>query len=136
MGLNIPVRRPDWRKTLIDYLVEVDSAPFRPGKHDCALFCSGAVRAMTGHDCARGWRGYRTLKAGQKKLAENGIKDWWDMLDDRACEASQMRLGDIAVVEHEGALAGGVCLGANIAVVTPSGRGLVQLSCAVKGFHI
>lgn len=134
MGLDIPARLPGWRKALTAYLAQVDGVKFRPGKHDCALFCAGAVKAMTGFDGARGWRGYRTLNEGQKRLASDGFAEWWDMLADR--ETKEVRIGDVAVVKHDDALAGGICLGSQIAVVTPAGRGLVPYGQIIRGYRI
>lgn len=68
-------KRDDYRTRLAAYVASVAGQPFRPRKHDCALFAAGAVEAMTGVDHARGLRGYRTLEKGRAKLAEKGFAD-------------------------------------------------------------
>lgn len=136
MGLIIPPRLPKWRGLLSNYLIEVDGVAFRPGKHDCALFCAGAVRAMTGFDAAKGWRGYRTLKEGGKRLQQAGYESWWDMIADRECDTSQLNIGDVALVEQDEELAGGICIGSHIAVLAPSGRTSVRLGQSVRAFKI
>lgn len=136
MGLIIPKRKPDWRSRLTGYLAAHSATPFKPGKFDCALFCAGAVQAMTGFDAARGWRGYRTLDAGFRKLESAGFENWWDMLAGRECDPASLLIGDVAIVKHGDVLAGGICAGATIRICTPTGQGMVPRSAAVKGYRI
>lgn len=136
MGLIIPDRLPDWRTRLTKYLAGVYGVKFRPGKMDCALFCAGGVEAMTGFDAARGWRGYRTLSEGRKRLSEEGFDEWWDMIADRKCEVSALRVGDLAVIPTGDDFAVGFCMGARINAVGPRGMGVLRLSDAVQGYRI
>ena len=61
---------------LIAHAADASVRPFRPGRHDCALFAAGWVKIATGRDFARGWRGrYRSLRRGQELLAGVGFAD-------------------------------------------------------------
>lgn len=42
-------RKADWIDRLVGYLESVNRTPFEWGKHDCFLFCMGAVDAMRGN---------------------------------------------------------------------------------------
>lgn len=136
MGLTIPPRRSDWRAKLTGYVLSAEGQGFRPGKLDCALFCAGAVEAMTGFDGARGWRGYRTLSEGQKRLVKAGFNDWWDMIADREIGADRVGIGDIALVPAGDELAAGICMGVDVVVVGPDGRGLVRADQIKRGFRV
>ena len=137
MAVTIPNRLPDWRHRFNAYLAATEGVPFRPGKHDCALFCAGGIKALTGFDPARGWRGYRTLAGGQKKLAKAGYANWWDMLEN--CEhtdPSKARVGDVVLAEGDGDFAGGLCLGLHIKVLGINGAALLPRSAIVRSFGI
>lgn len=59
-------RQPDWEDRLNTYLDRVKEDTFEWGKHDCALYSAGAVKAMTGHDPAADLRDTYTDEAGAK----------------------------------------------------------------------
>lgn len=63
------IRFPDWEARLAAYLEPLRAREFRWGSLDCATFCAGAVKAMTGHDPMRGLRGYRS-EAGALQVLE------------------------------------------------------------------
>lgn len=132
------MRLPDWRGRLAAYLDETARTAFRPGKHDCALFAAGAVHAMTGTDHAKGWRGYRTLAEGRKRLAEKGYADHIALIADTLEEIppSLAAAGDLAIVEGDDDAALGVVLGEMISVLRPDGRGLVPLTDAKRAFRV
>lgn len=133
-------RLPNWRGQLTAYLADVAHTPFRPGKHDCALFVSGAVLAMTGVDLARGWRGYRTLREGQKKLVDAGYSGLLDLAARSFMEVptSFASVGDIA------ALPGGVMTGETLGIVQgegvfclcPQGMVVVDRMTAIRAFRV
>ena len=132
------MRLHDWRGRLAAYLDQTARLPFAPGRHDCALFAAGAVEAMTGIDHAKGWRGYRTLKAGRKKLAEAGYADHIALIADKLDEIPPAfaAAGDLAVVDGDEDAALGVVLGEMVAVLRPDGRGLVPLTEAKRAFRV
>jgi hypothetical protein len=129
-------RHPDWQARLVAYVVPMMSAPFSPGRVDCALFAAGGVKAMTGKDFARGFRGYRTLRAGLKKLREKGFADHVALAAARLPEVTHegqpapamAQVGDVAVVETEEGPALGLVQGEAVYVMGPAGLGLVPLT--------
>lgn len=131
-------RRSDWKTRLTAYVVGVMQSPFKYGRNDCALFCAGAVKAMTGKDYARGWRGYRSLTAGMKKLKAAGYTDHIDLAAEFFSEVpvSFAQPGDLAVVPGDEDRALGVVQGEMIYVLTPEGVGLVPLLSAERAFRV
>jgi hypothetical protein len=132
-------RTTDWRARLIDYLARAHSAPFRPGQHDCALFASGAVAAMTGVDLATHWRGrYRSIRGGLRVLRAEGYADHIALtdalLDD--CPVSLAQVGDLAAVPGPDGLALGVVQGARVYVLRPEGLATVDLLAACKAWRV
>lgn len=55
-------RRIDWQRRLNEYLVKVSGKTFRYGRFDCCIFISGAVKAMTGVDPMKEFRGQYTSR--------------------------------------------------------------------------
>lgn len=106
-------RLTDWEPRLVRFLVAQMQAPFAYGRVDCALFAAGAVQAMTGVDLAEGFRGYRSLKAGLKKLQEAGFSDHISLAASllEECPPAFAHRGDVVVVEGEGGPALGICQG-------------------------
>ena len=121
---------------LIAYAAEAGARPFRPGRHDCALFAAGWVKIATGQDLARGWRStYRSLKRGQRLLEDAGFADHVD------CAAAQLpeiapafaQVGDLAVLEDD---AFGINAGEMIYCLKPQGLGLVPRGTMRRAFAV
>ena len=133
------MRRPDWREALTAYLIETAGVPFAEGQNDCALFAAGAVKAMTGQDFARGFRGYRTTKGGLKKLMAKGFEDHVALAASVLEEIPPAfaQVGDVAVVPgDDGTDALGIVQGEMIYVSAPTGRALVPLTSATRAFRV
>ena len=134
-------RLPDWRARLADYLETVARAPFRPGRHDCALFVAGGIRAMTGHDPAAAFRGrYRTLAEGHALLEAEGL-DLVALAESLLPEVPPIMAwpGDVAILRDQaGAPAFGLVQGALIYVLHPgeAGLGLAPLTQAERAFRV
>lgn len=131
------MRHPDWQTRLASYLAEVRELPFSYGFHDCALFVAGAVKAMTGDDPARGWRGYRSHAAGIRKLRAAGYEDHVARAASLFAEVPVVDAmpGDIAVVATETGPALGIVQGRLIYLVTPEGLGLRPRGDAQRVFR-
>lgn len=131
-------RRDDWRSQLTAYIVAQMRAPFAYGRNDCALFAAGAVKAMTGKDLARGFRGYRSLKEGHQKLKDKGFGDHIALVESLLPEVSVSfaQAGDIAVVNDRDGPALGVVQGEAIYVLRRDGIGLVDLLKAERAFRV
>jgi len=132
-------RHQDWEVRLVEYVVPLMGADFQFGRLDCALFASGAVQAMTGADLARGYRGYRSMATGLRKLREAGHEDHIALAASLLEEVpvAMAHRGDIAVVEGDEGPALGVVQGEMIYVLRPSGGvGLVFLTDALRAFRV
>lgn len=132
-------RLPDWRERLYRYVMAVMNDPFRPGRHDCALFAAGAVEAMTGTDLAADWRGkYRSMAASRKLLAERGYDDHEavcrEMLPEVAPSFAQV--GDIAVVEQDEGKALGIVQGEVIYCLHVGGSAIVPRERMVRAYRV
>ena len=121
---------------LITYASEAGARPFRPGRHDCALFAAGWVKLMTGRDLARGWRSrYRSLKRGQTLLEEVGFADHVALAAAHLPEIAPAfaQPGDLAVLEDD---AFGIVAGEMIYCLRPDGLGLVPRGQMRRAFAV
>ena len=121
---------------LITYAYEARARPFRPGRHDCALFAAGWVKLATGQDHARGWRStYRSLKRGQQMLEEAGFADHVALAAAHLPEIAPAfaQVGDLAVLETQ---AFGIVAGEMIYCLKPQGLGLVPRSAMRRAFQV
>ena len=121
---------------LIAYAAEAGARPFRPGRHDCALFAAGWVKLATGQDLARGWRStYRSLRRGQQLLEEAGFADHIALAAAHLPEIPPAfaQVGDVAVLETQ---AFGIVTGEMIYCLKPQGLGLVPRSAMRRAFQV
>ena len=121
---------------LITYAADAGQRPFRPGRHDCALFAAGWVKVMTGQDFARGWRStYRSLKRGQQLLAEAGFEDHVALAAAHLSEVAPAfaQVGDIAILDDQ---AFGIVAGEMIYCLRTEGLGLVPRSAMLRAFKV
>lgn len=121
---------------LIAYAAEAGARPFRPGRHDCALFAAGWVKLSTGQDYARGWRStYRSLKRGQQLLEEAGFADHVGFAAAHLPEIAPAfaQIGDLAVLDDR---ALGIVAGEMIYCLKPQGLGLVPRGQMRRAFAV
>ncbi|WP_416914062.1 DUF6950 family protein [Seohaeicola sp.] len=121
---------------LIAYATEAGQRPFRPGRHDCALFAAGWVKIATGQDYARGWRStYRSLKRGQQLLEVAGFSDHVDFAAAHLPEIAPAfaQVGDLAVLDDQ---ALGIVAGEMIYCLKPQGLGLIPRSAMRRAFAV
>lgn len=133
------VRYPDWQVRLTAYLERCARQPFGWGEHDCALFVSGAIEAMTGVDPATGYRGsYGSLREGLKLLRRDGMADHMAAAANLLPEIppAYARAGDAAAVETEDGPALGLVQGPRIHVLRPDGLGHVSLLDATRAWRV
>lgn len=132
------MRKIDWQWHLQVYLEGVARSKFRPGKLDCALFTAGAVKAMTDMDYAKGWRGYKTLEAGRKKLSDAGFETHIEYAASLLPEVptSMAHAGDVAVVDTPEGPALGIVQGEYVYTVGLNGLGLTPRTSATRAFKV
>lgn len=131
-------RHADWEARLVEYLRPIMSTPFAYGRNDCALFVAGAIQAMTGADLARGFRGYRSLAAGQRILSDKGFSDHVALAAALLEEVppSMAQAGDVAVVSTDEGPALGLVQGECIYLLRRDGVGLLSILSAERAFRV
>jgi len=121
---------------LIAYAAEAGQRPFRPGRHDCALFAAGWLKLSTGKDYARGWRStYRSLKRGQQLLEDAGYTDHVAVAAAHLPEIAPAfaQVGDLAVLDDN---AFGIVAGEMIYCLKSDGLGLVPRGTMRRAFAV
>ena len=128
-------RHDDWQPRLMTYLSQVHAMPFLYGVHDCALFCAGAVEAMTGVDLADGHRGYTSRAAGIRKMRKAGFDNHVAYFAAHLTEVGPLdaQAGDLAVLEDA---AMGVVQGRGIYVLSAGRMATVSLLKAQRVLHV
>lgn len=132
-------RKDNWREELFKYVAASVREPYAPGKNDCALFSAGAVKAMTGVDLAKGWRGkYRTLAGGYKQLKKKGFDSLPELAAAHFPEipALMAQVGDLAVVDAPDGEALGVVQGARVWLRLEEGLGFQDITDVKRAFRV
>ena len=88
--------------TLEDYIDSRLSMPFEWGKNDCIIFCSEAIKVVTGIDHLRlekikRWNSPLQAKKTLKKLKINTMFDLWDARFRQIKNTNKLRDGDVGV---------------------------------------
>jgi len=131
------MRRDDWPERLHDYLALEHRFDWLT--NNCALFAAGAVLAMTGEDVAKEFRGIKTRLSMERKLRRiGGLTALCTACFGESIPILTARRGDIVIArvfvspptnvmigpdDEDGSLmdAVGVCLGAQVALLTETG---------------
>ncbi|WP_349304660.1 hypothetical protein [Pseudoalteromonas sp. BDTF-M6] len=95
-----------------DFITARTNMPFEWGINDCCLFVADWVECATGHDPAFGCRDAYSTQAGAfKHIFKLGFKDVRSVFKDRLntpVPVHYARRGDLALVEDNGELIGGI----------------------------
>lgn len=136
-------RKEDWPKRLDWVISSARAKKFSWGRHDCALFASECIKAMTGIDFSRGLRGkYRSAKGAEKALMDRGIESLEEFIN--IClgpcleNIKKAQRGDVVLVETpDGSAAGIVDLSGRKAAVAGK-KGLVFIPQAdwIRGWRV
>jgi hypothetical protein len=104
-GETAGARLMDPLSMLIAYAAEAGARPFRPGRHDCALFAAGWVKQVppARTSPAAGAARYRSLKRGQTLLETAGFADHVALAAAQLPEIAPAfaQVGDLAVLEDQ-----------------------------------
>jgi len=119
----------------ISEIIKDCDKPFAWGTNDCCTLMAAAVKAKSGRDVLKGFRGYRTKLGAAKKLREKGkgtlVKAMIDWLGD-PIPIAKARPGDI--VMHDSWHVG-ICQGRYSAMVGENGIELVRTLDCVRAFR-
>jgi hypothetical protein len=131
------LRRDDWRERLAALVEKHRYTPFKWGEFDCASWGGMCVYAVCGITPKKTVRPRATELEAQKQLRSyGGIEKAICSEMGSAVSPKQARHGDICLVEIDGRMSIGVCLGAEIAAPSEQGLAFVPLSKAVLAWHI
>lgn len=135
-------RRDDWRARLAAEMDRQRRTPFAWGEHDCAIgFAAEIVKAITGKDLARGYRGkYRTPAGAARLLRNAGAATLGDFISGFLPEIppSFAQVGDLGVVAADGPVGQALCMfdASGLIVMTEEGHGRRPREHAVRAFRV
>lgn len=128
----------DRHTAVIAYAQAAKETRFAPGRHDCALFAAGWVRACGGPDLAKGYRSqYRSLAKGQAMLEAQGFADHVALAAAHLREVPRLmaQSGDVALIEIGAETGFGLVAGEIIYCLRREGLGHVPLTAAKRVFR-
>lgn len=136
-------RVPDWRPRLKAYINSKRREPYVPGVNDCAMFCAGAVYAMTERDLFPDLPKYKSIEEGLESVRALGFDDHIDYASSFLTEkpVQDASPGDLAVIPGNPHNSLGIVQGESIYALgyDALGRsvlGLVPLSAALRVFEV
>jgi hypothetical protein len=131
-----------------EFLLSRAHTPFRWGRHDCALFAADGIRAMTGVDIAKSFRG-KYYDEASAIAAIASIAGGTTVADAAAWCAKQHNLpeltfplkaqrGDLCVFEDSGRLVTGLIHlnGRHIVAAGESGLRRIPITEIVRAWHV
>lgn len=131
-----------WEKRLTDYVMDCAQQKFKPGKLDCGLFFSGAIKVMTGEIIDQPFKGkYRTIEKAMdiaKGLGFENHAEYAASFFDELENPLMAKRGDGAVLDDiDGFPALGIVQGEYIYVMTVSdGITTYPLTAAKRAFSV
>lgn len=130
------IRKPDWAARLNKYIAKVQNKKFRMGKWDCVHFGAGAVKAMTGVDLMKEFRGqYSSEETAKDALERLGRKTLYQTIRHKlgnTIPASKAKRGDIA---YSGGRVG-VIIGRYALFLTEEGYHQTPIQFVSRAFRI
>ncbi|WP_052262318.1 DUF6950 family protein [Pseudoalteromonas luteoviolacea] len=113
------------------YLDSCENKPFAWGKFDCCLFVADWLLARNGVDVAQDFRGhYSTAIGAKRRLTRLGFNSIESVFKHhlKSIETSYAQRGDVALVEYEGELIGGIVALGYVYCVTNIGLSALEMS--------
>ncbi|WP_247686986.1 DUF6950 family protein [Pseudoalteromonas luteoviolacea] len=128
MAMHCPSYRPI---ILQRYLDSCENTPFAWGKFDCCLFVADWLLTRNGVDLAADFRGhYSTAIGAKRRLTRLGFNSIESVFKHhlKPIETSYAQRGDIALVEWDGELIGGIVGLGYVYCVTNIGLSMLEMS--------
>ena len=134
-------RKADWIDRLVAYLESVNRTPFEWGKHDCFLFCMGAVDAMRGNKKLYKHFAGRCFSENDvaKLCKEEGYKSAIDFMTKNFPPREskfQIQRGDIVAFDGDQGLTFGIWQGQRIYAAGPDGLMTLDGSLVRAGYAV
>lgn len=131
-------RFPDWQLKFAACVDKHRSIPFAWGTHDCVLWASNVILAMTGIDPAKAYRGkYNSALTAAKIIGTTGLGAMASQaLGKTPVDVKMANVGDLLLVKQDGQELLAICNGDT--VLAPGKNGLITLpiSLAVQAWRI
>lgn len=117
------MRREDWLPQLLAYVESVRKEPYDPVRHNCALFVSGAVAAITGQSPkdALGIQINSEQDVEQTLQRFGGVRGICEEYIGPMLPPKLAGRGDVVIRKGLGGETLGVCMGAHALFLCPSG---------------
>jgi hypothetical protein len=126
-------RKPDWQIHLNKYIAEVQSKKFKYGKWDCCHFGAGAIKAITGSDLMKEYRGkYKSKKEAMEILDKKPLFEILKEKLGKPVPAAQAKRGDLAF--HEGRV--GIIIGRYAIFLTDDGYHQLSIQFVDNAFKV
>jgi hypothetical protein len=140
-GRHTRARFEDWPARLDTAIAAARHQSGIWGRHDCALFAAGVVRAITGEDFAAEYRGRYTTRIGAARVLRRVAHGDVDAAATRALGAPlaaplMAQRGDVVALDRSEGLGLGICLGARIAVVGAAGLEFRPITDAIMAWRV
>jgi len=130
------MRKLDWAIRLNKYLVTCKDKEFRIGRYDCTIFTAGAVKAITGEDPMKEFRGeYASLISAKKALKLIGGGSLYSVLVSKfgkPVNGMSGQKGDVAY--HEKSC--GIVLGNAAIFIGEKGHVMIPINRLEKAFRV
>ncbi len=133
------MRFADWEARLADVLATYQAAGFAWGARDCFRLPQDVARAVTGRAIWPEVRPYHSARGALQRLARHGFRGVGDAFADVLEEIPPAfaQRGDVGVVIEDGAEAGVVVLGADLAGMAPdTGLTILPRARLARAFRI
>jgi len=128
-------RREDWPLRLNDVIEAARGRPFDWVTHNCATFCAAGVAAMTGEDLAPAFAGLHA-SAPDAARASTRLADEVTARLGAPVAPAWARRGDVVLVQNDGRVLLGLCVGVQVASVGENGLAFVSIKEGVCAWHI
>lgn len=124
-------RFPDWPQRYHDYIDAVKRNQFDWVSFNCAHFCAGSIKAITGKDLLVGFKKAKSKAEFIKLIKAKGFKDLEELVNKKLPRKhkSKANVGDIAVFPSDDifGVAFGIVNGDHIIVVSETGMRFTPL---------
>jgi hypothetical protein len=126
-----------WQKQIDSFLLSRTRTPFAWGEQDCCLFAADAVKASTGVDHAKPWRGtYSTEEQAAELLEQLGGLEGLGALVGEEVLPLTAQAGDVGIVFDGAREMLGVCAGPHWMVPGKYGLAVLPLRACRKAWRV
>jgi hypothetical protein len=126
------IKNPAWQNSLNNFVKQSKKVPFQWGQHDCCMFFADAIKATTGEDPAKAFRGKYSSAIGSvralKRHGQGNLKDTLLSIFGEPIPRLQATRGDVVYFTTDQGEAAGIVFGAGIISTGENGIVNIELS--------